>query len=94
MGVTCALAWELPDKPVHASEELMEQYKNGTLPLLLRMDENITETTNNYNYHNMYDSYYNHQPQSNQNGYYLNSWNVGAKTSFARKIWDPWQEKK
>lgn len=93
LGVTCALAWELPDKPVHASEELMNQYQNGTLPLLLRMDENITETTNNhnYNYHKIYDSYYYHQ--SNKDGF--NNWNAdGAKTSFATKMWNPWQEKK
>lgn len=43
-GVTCALSYGLPDKPVYPEEELMTQYEDGRLPLLLRNDENITET--------------------------------------------------
>lgn len=43
-GVTVALSYGLPDKPVYPEEELMKQYEMGRLPLLLRNDENVTET--------------------------------------------------
>lgn len=42
-GVTVALAWGLPDKPVYP-EDLMQQYEDGDLPLLLhRADVNVTK---------------------------------------------------
>lgn len=44
-GVTAALAWGLPDKPVYPDEELMQKYEDGHLPLLEnRNDKNVTET--------------------------------------------------
>lgn len=46
LGVTTALAWELPDSPTYMDEKLQEQYKNGTLPLLNRNDINITDESN------------------------------------------------
>ncbi|XP_055305020.1 uncharacterized protein LOC129569832 [Sitodiplosis mosellana] len=42
-GITVALAWGLPDKPVYPEQELMERYENGSLPLLLREDKNFTD---------------------------------------------------
>lgn len=45
-GITTALAWELPDKPISKSQ-LMDIYENGTLPLLRRNDtvDTIDTTT-------------------------------------------------
>lgn len=37
------MAWGLPDKPTYPEWELQERYENGTLPLLLREDKNITD---------------------------------------------------
>lgn len=34
LGITAALAWELPDEPFYPNEELMEIYQEGRLPLL------------------------------------------------------------
>ncbi|XP_031636178.1 uncharacterized protein LOC116349064 [Contarinia nasturtii] len=43
-GITVALAYGLPDKPTYPEQELMEQYENGKLPLLLRKeDKNVTD---------------------------------------------------
>lgn len=41
VGITGALAWELPTKPVYPDEELQEIYKNGSLPLLRRNDGDV-----------------------------------------------------
>lgn len=41
--MTVALAWGLPDKPTYPEWELMERYENGSLPLLLREDKNVTD---------------------------------------------------
>lgn len=38
LGLTTALAWELPDQPTYVDDTLMEGYENGTLPLLDRND--------------------------------------------------------
>lgn len=47
-GVTCALAWGLPDKPTYPEWELMEKYENGSLPLLeYRQDKNVTNQVDN-----------------------------------------------
>lgn len=43
-GVTVALAWGLPFKPYYPDEELPAQYEQGHLPLLGRVDENITDS--------------------------------------------------
>lgn len=40
VGITGALAWELPTKPVYPEEKLQEIYKNGSLPLLRRNGNN------------------------------------------------------
>lgn len=43
-GVTCALAWGLPDRPVYPEDELMYRYEEGALPgLQYRNDVNVTE---------------------------------------------------
>lgn len=42
LGITAALAWELPSKPVYLDEELRESYQMGNLPLLQRKDQNVS----------------------------------------------------
>lgn len=44
LGITTALAWELPDEPFYPDSELMEDYQEGRLPLLERSD-NFTDAT-------------------------------------------------
>lgn len=73
-GVTTALAWELPDKPISKSQ-LMEIYENGTLPLLRRNDtvDTIDTTTTKpvQNFKNRpLDSYYNNRNEYAGNSYY------------------------
>lgn len=44
-GITCALAWGLPTKPIYPDEELMQQYEKGRLPLIqYRKDKNATNS--------------------------------------------------
>lgn len=86
LGITCALAWELPETPVHLSEDLMNKYKNGTLPLLLRMDTNSSDENliNGYEY----DSFYNQNPKFD-----FHDWNDdGKKLRFGSKFYEPWHE--
>lgn len=45
IGLTAALAWELPSKPVYLDEELHESYQMGDLPLLKRKDQNVSNVT-------------------------------------------------
>lgn len=43
-GVTCALAWGLPDQPIYPEDDLMHRYEQGDLPgLQYRNDVNVTE---------------------------------------------------
>lgn len=42
LGITAAMAWELPSKPVYLDEELRDSYEMGDLPLLHRNDKNVT----------------------------------------------------
>lgn len=84
-GVTVALAYGLPDKPTYPDEELREVYENGTLPLLLRRnDQNVTKhqdnamnltMTNHYNgsdFANWMTNYYKYYIQNRkQNSYYF-----------------------
>lgn len=79
LGVTAALAWALPDQPINISEYLMEQYQNGTLPLLDREDSDVasilyqpTANTNrtssalkSSSVYPSYDSYYGNKKQKN-----------------------------
>lgn len=65
MGITAAMAWELPSEPVYLDEELQESYQMGKLPLLNRNDQNISDLkhtdsnsvnnniNNNYHYKNL-----------------------------------------
>lgn len=46
VGITGAFAWELPSKPVHPDEELEELFKNGSLTLLRRNDDDEVEINN------------------------------------------------
>lgn len=65
VGVTGALAWELPSQPIN-EEELMEDYESGSLPFLNRQDTNITDSdlinstasdaTLSYNYNAFFES--------------------------------------
>lgn len=90
LGITCALAWELPESPVHLSEDLMEKYKNGTLPLLLRMDTNIVTNSSAENSIDDYgyDSFY--KPNSK---FDFHDWDDdGAKLRFGSKFFEPWHE--
>lgn len=76
-GITTALAWELPDKPI-SKTQLMEIYENGTLPLLRRND--TVDTINSpttapaaivESYKNRpLDSYYNNRNEYAGNSYY------------------------
>lgn len=73
IGITAAMAWELPSEPLHINEVLQGAYEEGELPLLNRNDEidtnNTADTTtgqltsipNTYNYYdaNNTDGYYN-----------------------------------
>lgn len=76
-GVTTALAWELPDKPISKSQ-LMDIYENGTLPLLRRNDTvdtiDTTTTTQAANVESFknrpLDSYYNNRNEYAGNSYY------------------------
>lgn len=43
LGITAALAWELPYKPVYLNEELHESYQMGNLPLIKRKDQNVSK---------------------------------------------------
>lgn len=79
LGVTAALAWALPDQPINVSEFLMEQYQNGTLPLLDREDSDVAnisyQTTAKTNRTSLkssgYDSYYrNNKPPNYADTYY------------------------
>lgn len=90
LGVTCALAWELPENPVHLNEELMAKYKNGTLPLLLRNDENVSENSITNDYAAGYDNFYNN-PNKNFN---VDDWNDenDHRIKFGSKFFEPWQE--
>lgn len=42
LGITAAMAWELPSTPIYLNEELRESYEMGQLPLLHRDDKNVT----------------------------------------------------
>lgn len=42
LGITAALAWELPSKPVYLDEELRDSFQMGNLPLLKRKDQNVS----------------------------------------------------
>lgn len=43
-GVTCALAWGLPDQPIYPEDDLMHRYEDGGLPgIQYRNDVNVTE---------------------------------------------------
>lgn len=49
-GVTVSLAWGLPHEPTYPEDELMDQYQDGGLPLLLRRnDKNVTKHKHNKN---------------------------------------------
>lgn len=49
-GVTCALAWGLPDKPIYPENDLMDHYEDGELPgLQYRIDANVTENASSRN---------------------------------------------
>lgn len=83
-GITTALAWELPDKPVYPGK----QHENDSTPLLQRLDNDVKEDpvsdniendiappesfANDYNYQ---DSYYNNKWTKNSNkfDYYFKS---------------------
>lgn len=43
VGITAAMAWELPNKPVYLEQELQDAYKNGEFLLIDRSDNNVTE---------------------------------------------------
>lgn len=65
MGITAALAWELPYKPVYLDDELRDSYEMGNLPLLKRKDQNVskvnytsTTSTNKQPSSNAYSNYY------------------------------------
>lgn len=45
LGITAALAWELPSKPVYLDEELRDSYEMGNLPLAQRKDQNVSNVT-------------------------------------------------
>lgn len=77
-GITTALAWELPDKPIEKSQ-LMDIYENGTLPLLLRRNDTVNtidlSTTkpaaNVQSFKNRpLNSYYNNRNEYSGNSYY------------------------
>lgn len=42
LGVTAAMAWELPSKPIYLDEELRDSYEMEQLPPLQRYDKNVT----------------------------------------------------
>lgn len=42
LGITAAMAWELPSRPIYLDEELQGSYEMGELPLLNRNDKNVT----------------------------------------------------
>lgn len=74
LGVTAAMAWELPSKPIYLDEELRESYQMDNLPLLNRNDKNIStakytiltkQQPNNSNY------YYTNLPKKQQNNYFI-----------------------
>lgn len=60
LGITAAMAWELPSKPVYLDEELQESYQMGKLPLLHRNDQNISNSqyTDSKNVNNIKPNYY------------------------------------
>lgn len=71
MGITAALAWELPYKPVYLDDELRDSYEMGDLPLLKRKDQNVSKV----NYTSTSTSTNTQQPSSNasnSNYYYTN----------------------
>lgn len=77
-GVTTALAWELPDKPI-SKTQLMDIYENGTLPLLHRRNDTVDtmDTTTSKpaaiveNVRNRpLDSYYNNRNEYAGSSYY------------------------
>lgn len=43
LGITAAMAWELPSKPIYLDEDLHDSYEMGQLPLLHRNDKNVTK---------------------------------------------------
>lgn len=81
-GITCALAYELPSKPTYVDDELMDLYKNGSLPLLDRDDYNISDTNlvatddklktiNKTTKNNNYNNYYNNNNRIPIDNYYF-----------------------
>lgn len=42
LGITAAMAWELPSTPIYFDEELRDKYEMGESPLLHRNDKNLT----------------------------------------------------
>lgn len=46
-GVTVALAWGLPDKPIYPETDFMEQHENERISSLQRNDKNVTKSDGN-----------------------------------------------
>lgn len=68
VGITAALAWELPSEPIYLETELQDAYENGTLPLLDRRNDFI----DNLSVHKLNDS--NEISNNNRNDYYYTPW--------------------
>lgn len=68
MGITAAMAWELPSQPVYLTEELQNKYEMGELPLLHRNDPNVK----NSQYVHPSKKYANIANSMNSNSYYTN----------------------
>lgn len=76
IGITAAMAWELPSEPLHIDEVLQGAYEEGDLPLLNRNDEidsNYTADTTTGQPAYMPSRYYNYN--SNNTDRYYNSVN-------------------
>lgn len=65
LGITAALAWELPSRPVYLNEELRESYEMGNLPLINRHDQNVS----NVNYTSTVKRPSTNATNSNENAY-------------------------
>lgn len=72
IGITGAMAWELPSEPIYLEEALQEAYENGGLPLLDRNDAYNTnaDTTNGTENIKRNDTVYGYYGDQTQDSYY------------------------
>lgn len=78
LGVTAAMAWELPSKPIDLDEALGDSYEMGGLPPLQRNDKNVTNAQ-----YVLPPKKYSNVPNGIKSNYYYT--NIPEKTAYYQK---------